>query len=571
MKEPSRVYFAEARGRGVFLRAAPIDVAEELQARLYRRTDTVDLHERHARRAGPLRLLPPPGRPRARVRRRRGALPRAVRLRAPGGDRLARRGCPSRTHPASSRRPPAAIRELTAVTGGRAFVLCTSNRNMIALHARARTTCPTSCCSRASGPRRGSSSSFRAEPSVLFATASFWEGVDVPGDALSLVVIDRLPFAPPGDPVVAARLRALEARGARRVLRAAGPGRRARAAPGLRAARPHARGPRARRDPGPAARHEGLRPRVPRHVAALPAAADRGRGARLVGARLAARPGVTPAHRCTSREHRLTVRAAVRSRPGRPAIRAAVMGYSRPLATGTRRGPPKHGPVQRRHPRDRRQGRLLRPGAVREDDEPPGALPEDRSEGPRASHDARHEGRPDAVLRHDARVLPHAGGREGEAEALHGAGPGDARVHPPHRAPGHGRGGVRRRLAPQRGRADARLLEQHAEEPGGERARLPDPAHRHPDEQARPRGRARRRRARRSPARDPAAHRAGGGDPRRGRPRDAARAAPAPYRSLDRALRPRVEVAGLGARVPRPDLRARGRARARSSPEAPAR
>jgi ATP-dependent DNA helicase DinG len=54
---------------------------------------------------------------------------------------------------------------------------------------------------------------FREAPSVLFATQSFWEGVDVPGEALSLVVIDRLPFAPPGDPVVAARLRALEARG----------------------------------------------------------------------------------------------------------------------------------------------------------------------------------------------------------------------------------------------------------------------------------------------------------------------------------------------------------------------
>jgi ATP-dependent DNA helicase DinG len=54
---------------------------------------------------------------------------------------------------------------------------------------------------------------FRAAPSVLFATQSFWEGVDVPGEALSLVVIDKLPFAPPGDPVVAARTRALEQAG----------------------------------------------------------------------------------------------------------------------------------------------------------------------------------------------------------------------------------------------------------------------------------------------------------------------------------------------------------------------
>jgi ATP-dependent DNA helicase DinG len=42
-------------------------------------------------------------------------------------------------------------------------------------------------------------------PSVLFATASFWEGVDVPGDPLRLVLIDRLPFDPPADPLIAAR------------------------------------------------------------------------------------------------------------------------------------------------------------------------------------------------------------------------------------------------------------------------------------------------------------------------------------------------------------------------------
>src|SRR5258708_12403014 len=49
---------------------------------------------------------------------------------------------------------------------------------------------------------------------VLLASASFWEGVDVRGDALSLVVIDKLPFAPPDDPVLAARLEALGREGA---------------------------------------------------------------------------------------------------------------------------------------------------------------------------------------------------------------------------------------------------------------------------------------------------------------------------------------------------------------------
>ncbi len=48
------------------------------------------------------------------------------------------------------------------------------------------------------------------EAAVLFATASFWQGVDVPGDQLSCVIVDRLPFAVPSDPIVAARVRALQ-------------------------------------------------------------------------------------------------------------------------------------------------------------------------------------------------------------------------------------------------------------------------------------------------------------------------------------------------------------------------
>jgi len=55
---------------------------------------------------------------------------------------------------------------------------------------------------------------FRKTPNaVLFATGTFWEGIDVAGDALSCVIIDRLPFPSPTDPLVAARIKALEARG----------------------------------------------------------------------------------------------------------------------------------------------------------------------------------------------------------------------------------------------------------------------------------------------------------------------------------------------------------------------
>jgi len=59
------------------------------------------------------------------------------------------------------------------------------------------------------GPRAGLIDRFRATPTaVLLGTSSFWEGVDVPGDALRLVVIDKLPFTPHTDPLVAARMEA---------------------------------------------------------------------------------------------------------------------------------------------------------------------------------------------------------------------------------------------------------------------------------------------------------------------------------------------------------------------------
>ena len=55
---------------------------------------------------------------------------------------------------------------------------------------------------------------FKATPhAVLLATSSFWQGVDVVGEALSCVIIDKLPFASPGDPIVAARIEAVNARG----------------------------------------------------------------------------------------------------------------------------------------------------------------------------------------------------------------------------------------------------------------------------------------------------------------------------------------------------------------------
>jgi ATP-dependent DNA helicase DinG len=96
---------------------------------------------------------------------------------------------------------------------GGAFLLFTSVRNMERAYRDLAPRLPFPSLLQGELPKRELLARFREEPSVLFATASFWEGVDVPGDALRLVVIDRLPFASPGDPIVAARVDAIRARG----------------------------------------------------------------------------------------------------------------------------------------------------------------------------------------------------------------------------------------------------------------------------------------------------------------------------------------------------------------------
>ncbi|HET8725040.1 MAG TPA: ATP-dependent DNA helicase [Anaeromyxobacteraceae bacterium] len=211
MQEPSRVFFAEARGRGVFLRSAPIDVAEELSTRLYRSVDTVVFTSATLATQGRFDYFRRQVglRPEMDVEERvfPGPFDYATQaaLVAPGG-------LPDPNQPGFVAAAARAVRELATITGGRAFVLCTSVRNMLAFRD-ALSDLPWQLLVQGERPKHRLLEAFRERPSVLFATQSFWEGVDVPGAALSLVVIDRLPFAPPNDPVVAARVKALAEEG----------------------------------------------------------------------------------------------------------------------------------------------------------------------------------------------------------------------------------------------------------------------------------------------------------------------------------------------------------------------
>ncbi|MBX5482669.1 MAG: ATP-dependent DNA helicase [Myxococcaceae bacterium] len=213
--EPGHVFWAEARGRGLFLRAAPIEVGDDLRRRLYANVDTVVFtsatltaegrFDYFARRMG----LSPADE----------GVPYATVSVASPFDYSAQAALyvpdhlPEPNAPGFARAVADELVALCEVTGGRAFALFTSLRNMEAAWAAAKDRLPYQVLLQGERPKRALLEAFRERPSVLFASHSFWEGVDVPGEALSLVVIDKLPFASPGDPRVAARIDLLRERG----------------------------------------------------------------------------------------------------------------------------------------------------------------------------------------------------------------------------------------------------------------------------------------------------------------------------------------------------------------------
>ena len=209
------VYFLEVRGRGVFLRAAPIDVSRVVREHLLERCATTVLTSATLAVDGRFDYV-----------RRRLGIRRATELRLASEFDYASQALlylPRRMPPPQDAGFADAVAreclEILRRTEGRAFVLFTSYAMLRAvepiLRERARLSDP------GPGPRAalGADRQFRATPpiAVLLATSSFWQGVDVVGDALSCVIIDKLPFASPGDPVTAARMEAVSAAAATRL------------------------------------------------------------------------------------------------------------------------------------------------------------------------------------------------------------------------------------------------------------------------------------------------------------------------------------------------------------------
>ncbi len=204
------VHYLESRGRGLFLRAAPIDVADIVRdAVLGRRAATVLTSATLTVESTFDYVLGRLGIADAATL----AVPSEFDFRTQAVLYLPSDMPDPRT--ADYNRAAAdAIVELLDRTRGRAFVLFTAYTAMREVHGMVERRSSWPLLMQGTAPRTVLLRDFRATPNaVLFATSSFWQGVDVAGEALSCVVIDRLPFASPVDPLVAARIAAVGARG----------------------------------------------------------------------------------------------------------------------------------------------------------------------------------------------------------------------------------------------------------------------------------------------------------------------------------------------------------------------
>lgn len=208
------IYWAERRGRGVFLQATPIDVSGLLSDKLFQldpenehRVESVVLTSATMTSGNSFGFL-----------RERLGIEDSDELIADSNFDYQNQAImylpPQMPDPRDVRFTEAAANEIVKIINasqGRAFVLCTSNSSMEMLRDLVAAQVDFPIYKQGEGSRTGILEKFRNTPNaVLFATSSFWQGVDVRGEALSCVIIDKLPFAVPSDPVIAARQRFID-------------------------------------------------------------------------------------------------------------------------------------------------------------------------------------------------------------------------------------------------------------------------------------------------------------------------------------------------------------------------
>ncbi|HYW44345.1 MAG TPA: ATP-dependent DNA helicase [Bryobacteraceae bacterium] len=204
------VYWVEKRGRGCFLQATPIDVSGLLSERLFNKMETVVLTSATLAVSGGFEYV-----------EKRLGLAGSRSLVVPGHFDYQKQALlyvpqhlPEPRSPAFVKPAAEEVVRILEHSRGRAFVLFTSYQQMRQVYDKVSFEIEYPTLLQGTGPRRALLEEFRATPHcVLFATSSFWQGVDVPGEQLSCVIIDKLPFAVPTDPVVNARIESIRRAG----------------------------------------------------------------------------------------------------------------------------------------------------------------------------------------------------------------------------------------------------------------------------------------------------------------------------------------------------------------------
>ncbi len=215
LSESNFVHWGEWRGRGVFLHASPIEVAADLQTQLYPRIKVAIFTSATISTGGNFEFF------KARMGLEDSWVERTDELILDSSFNMKEqailylpRNLPEPNHRSFIEAAAAEMAEILLRTRGRAFLLFTSIKNMEEAYRLLKDRLPFACYIQGERPKSILIQEFKENiQSVLFATASFWEGVDVQGEALSCVVIDRLPFSPPNEPILEARLEKVLASG----------------------------------------------------------------------------------------------------------------------------------------------------------------------------------------------------------------------------------------------------------------------------------------------------------------------------------------------------------------------
>jgi len=209
MGEPGYVYWCETQGRGIFLHASPIDISADMRRNVFEKQSRIVLTSATLSTGKNFEFV-----------KERLGLDKPVELIVDSPFDHEKqailylpKGMPEPNSKSFVDFAAFEVERIIKKSKGRAFILFTSYKNMDEIYNRLKNKLPYKLLKQGQKSRSALLNEFRKDiHSVLFGTSSFWQGVDVQGEALSCVVIDKLPFAVPSEPIVEARIELLRAK-----------------------------------------------------------------------------------------------------------------------------------------------------------------------------------------------------------------------------------------------------------------------------------------------------------------------------------------------------------------------